>query len=176
MLISRSNHTRTECVCPTRFGSMMRPDSRRWRETWSRRSRGSASTPNFFATPLSSETLPAPAQRQVWCDTLRVGSLDPLTPVLTSPSARKVIHAARQDLEAVYRHPVFDTEIAAACIGLKPQVGYAELVKTLLDVSIPKGQTRTELVERLGHNWNTRPTMSYISATFQPTCPHASAT
>jgi len=81
---------------------------------------------------------------KIWCiDTLRVGSLDPLMPVLTAASARKVIHAARQDLEAVYlttrrvMTPVFDTQIAAGCIGLKPQAGYAELVKTLLDVSIP---------------------------------------
>src|SRR6202795_1141291 len=73
---------------------------------------------------------------QVWyVDTLRVGSLDPLMPALTAAAARKVIHAARQDLEAVYLNskrvmtPVFDTQIAAGCIGLKPQIGYAELVK-----------------------------------------------
>src|SRR5580692_3492830 len=95
------------------------------------------------------------ADGKIWCiDTLRVGSLDPLLPVLTSASARKVIHAARQDLEAVYltarrvMTPVFDTQIAAGCIGLKPQAGYAELVKTLLDVSIPKGQTRTDWSKR----------------------------
>src|SRR5258708_13547589 len=40
---------------------------------------------------------------QIWCvDTLRIGSLDPLMPVLTAAAARKVIHAARQNLEAVY--------------------------------------------------------------------------
>jgi len=96
------------------------------------------------------------AAGQVWLvDTLRVGSLEPLMPSLTAPQARKLIHAARQDLEAVYLaskfvvSPVFDTQIAAACIGLRPQVGYAELVKTLLDVTIPKGQTRTD--------WSMRP-------------------
>jgi ribonuclease D len=92
---------------------------------------------------------------QIWCvDTLRISSLDPLMPVLTAPRARKIIHSARQDLEAVYlstkrvMSPVFDTQIAAGCIGLKPQVGYAELVKTLLDVTIPKGQTRTDWSKR----------------------------
>ncbi len=96
------------------------------------------------------------AAGQVWLvDTLRVGSLEPLMPALTAGHSRKLIHAARQDLEALYltsKHvvsPVFDTQIAAACIGLKPQVGYAELVKTLLDVTIPKGQTRTD--------WSMRP-------------------
>ena len=91
---------------------------------------------------------------RIWCiDTLRIGSLEPLMSALTS-AQRKVIHAARQDLEAVYlttkrvMTPVFDTQIAAGCIGLKPQIGYAELVKTLLDVSIPKGQTRTDWSKR----------------------------
>jgi ribonuclease D len=92
---------------------------------------------------------------RIWCvDTLRIGGLDPLMPALTAAAARKVIHSARQDLEAVYlsakqvMSPVFDTQIAAGCIGLKPQVGYAELVKTLLGVTIPKGQTRTDWSKR----------------------------
>jgi ribonuclease D len=91
----------------------------------------------------------------IWCvDTLRGGGLDSLVPALTAPHTRKVLHAARQDLEAFYLttkrviSPVFDTQIAAGCIGLKPQVGYAELVKTLLDVTIPKGQTRTDWSKR----------------------------
>jgi ribonuclease D len=91
----------------------------------------------------------------IWCvDTLRGGSLEPLVPALTAPQTRKVIHAARQDLEAFYLttkrviSPVFDTQVAAGCIGLKPQVGYAELVNTLLDVTIPKGQTRTDWSKR----------------------------
>jgi ribonuclease D len=92
---------------------------------------------------------------RIWCvDTLRISGLDPLMAALTAAAARKVIHSARQDLEAVYlstkrvMSPVFDTQIAAGCIGLKPQVGYAELVKTLLDVTIPKGQTRTDWSKR----------------------------
>ena len=95
------------------------------------------------------------AAGEIWCiDTLRGGSLEPLVPALTAPGARKVIHAARQDLEAFYLStkrviaPVFDTQIAAGCIGLKPQVGYADLAKTLLDVTIPKGQTRTDWSKR----------------------------
>ncbi len=95
------------------------------------------------------------AASRIWCvDTLRVGGLDALLPILTAPRARKIMHAARQDLEALYLSskrvvsPVFDTQIAAACIGMKPQVGYAELVKTLLDVTIPKGQTRTDWSKR----------------------------
>jgi len=91
----------------------------------------------------------------IWCvDTLRGASLDILVPALTARETRKIIHAARQDLEAFYLttkrviSPVFDTQIAAGCIGMKPQIGYAELVKTLLDVTIPKGQTRTDWSKR----------------------------
>ncbi len=67
------------------------------------------------------------AGSRIWCvDTLKVGGLDALLPILTAPRARKIIHAARQDLEALYLtskrvvSPVFDTQIAAACIGMKP--------------------------------------------------------
>lgn len=95
------------------------------------------------------------AGSNIWCvDTLQGGGLEPLVAALTAARTAKVIHAARQDLEAVYLtakrviSPVFDTQIAAACIGLKPQVGYAELVKTLLDVTVPKGQTRTDWSKR----------------------------
>src|ERR1700733_7705937 len=95
------------------------------------------------------------ADGTIWCvDTLRGGSLEPLVNALTAAQTRKVIHAARQDLEAFYLttkrviSPVFDTQIAAGCIGLKPQVGYAELVKTLLDVTLTKGQTRTDWSKR----------------------------
>ena len=95
------------------------------------------------------------ADGRIWCvDTLRIGNLDALMPALTATGVRKVIHAARQDLEAVYltsrrvMSPVFDTQIAAGCSGLKAQIGYAELVKTLLDVTVPKGQTRTDWSKR----------------------------
>jgi ribonuclease D len=95
------------------------------------------------------------ADGDIWCvDTLRGGSLEPLVAVLTAATTSKIIHAARQDLEAFYLtarrviSPVFDTQIAAGCIGLKPQVGYAELVKTLLDVTLSKGQTRTDWSKR----------------------------
>ncbi|MFI4891351.1 MAG: ribonuclease D [Steroidobacterales bacterium] len=95
------------------------------------------------------------AGNRIWCiDTLR-GDLRALVPVLVAAATQKVIHAARQDLEAIHLHsqcliaPVFDTQIAAGCIGLKPQIGYAELAQALLGVAIAKGQTRTD--------WSRRP-------------------
>ena len=91
---------------------------------------------------------------EIWCvDTLR-GSLDDLVPALTAAHSRKLLHSARQDLEAFYLTtkrviaPVFDTQIAAGCTGFKPQIGYADLVHTLLKVTLPKGQTRTDWSKR----------------------------
>ncbi len=96
------------------------------------------------------------AGERIWCiDTLAGDSLRALVPVLEAAATRKIIHAARQDLEAIYLHsrclvmPVFDTQIAAGCVGLKPQIGYAELAQVLLNVAVPKGQTRSD--------WSRRP-------------------
>jgi ribonuclease D len=64
--------------------------------------------------------------RNIWLiDTLAIKDLAPLLPALTSPSTLKLLHAGRQDLEALYfatgqvARPIFDTQIAAACIGLR---------------------------------------------------------
>jgi len=94
------------------------------------------------------------AGAKIWCiDTLKL-DLKPLVPLLTAAAAPKIIHAARQDLEAFYLTssrvitPVFDTQIAAGCIGLKPQIGYAELASVLIGVTVTKGQTRTDWSKR----------------------------
>ena len=109
----------------------------------------------------------------VWCvDTLRVGGLDALVPALTAAASRKVIHSARQDLEAFYLNakrvisPVFDTQIAAGCIGLKPQIGYAELVKTLWTSRCRRAKPAPtgRSVRSPGNSWNMRPTMCCISS------------
>jgi ribonuclease D len=87
-------------------------------------------------------------------------SLEPLFELLTDRGKLKILHAARQDLEVLLQTdprgphaalavPVFDTQAAAALLGLAPQIGYAELVARRLGNSIDKGQTRT--------NWARRP-------------------
>jgi ribonuclease D len=91
----------------------------------------------------------------IWLiDTLKVKRFAPLLAPLAAAGASKILHAARQDLEALYLltrqvvAPVFDTQVAAGCIGMKAQVGYADLVKALLGVSIGKSQTRTDWARR----------------------------
>ena len=90
----------------------------------------------------------------VLVDPLAIGDLTPLFEVFYNPSITKVFHAARQDLEILYHirgsipQPVFDTQIAAGMLGYDSQTGYANLVKALLGVELPKSQTRTDWKRR----------------------------
>ena len=65
-----------------------------------------------------------------------------------------VVHSARQDIEVVYQLAekmparIFDTQVAAAFLGMQPQIGYAGLVKDLFDVDIPKSHTRADWSQR----------------------------
>ena len=89
-------------------------------------------------------------------DTLALERLDPLLDLLLDPATVKVLHAARQDLEIFYDitggnvpGPVFDTQLAATLAGFGDQIGYAELVRRLLGITLDKSQARTD--------WSARP-------------------
>lgn len=88
-------------------------------------------------------------------DTLAGLDLAPLFDLLCDPGTLKILHAARQDLEALLVTggrlplPVFDTQVAAGLLGMAPQIGYADLVARQLGHSLDKGQTRTD--------WSRRP-------------------
>jgi ribonuclease D len=88
-------------------------------------------------------------------DPIRLQDLQPLLDVLFDGSILKVLHAARQDLEIFWNDwhqfplPLFDTQPAAALLGFGDQVGYANLVKQVLEVDLPKDQSRTD--------WSIRP-------------------
>lgn len=90
----------------------------------------------------------------VCVDPIAVADLGALAGPLTAGGVVKVMHASRQDLEVLLPavglvRPVFDTQIAAALAGFAAQVGYAELVRRLLGVELPKAHTRTD--------WSRRP-------------------
>ncbi len=67
----------------------------------------------------------------------------------------KVFHAGGQDLEIVHNltgktpHPLFDTQIAAMALGMGEQIGYQNLVETMLKVNLDKGARFTD--------WSRRP-------------------
>lgn len=89
--------------------------------------------------------------------------IDPVTVDLAVPSLQrlllaqdriKVFHAARQDIEVLQgacgRVPraVFDTQIAAAMLGLGDQIGYAALVEIVVGKTLDKAHTRTDWCSR----------------------------
>lgn len=88
-------------------------------------------------------------------DVLAIEDLAPLADLLTDANVLKVFHSAEQDLEVLYQRfdampaPVFDTQVAAALVGLDDQMGYARLIAALLDIDLPKAHTRTD--------WSVRP-------------------
>jgi ribonuclease D len=86
-------------------------------------------------------------------DTLALADLAALRPLMAAGGVRKVLHAARQDLEVLWPAigaltGVYDTQVAAALTGLPPQIGYADLVERLLGVRLHKSQTRTDWTRR----------------------------
>jgi len=92
--------------------------------------------------------------RSVCIDTLALPDLSALRATMSAPSIIKVLHAARQDLEVLAPATgalvgLFDTQVAAALIGLPAQIGYGALVHELLGHNLHKAETRTD--------WSRRP-------------------
>ncbi|MCL2680037.1 MAG: ribonuclease D [Coriobacteriia bacterium] len=81
--------------------------------------------------------------------------LFPLARLWTDSSIVKVFHAGIQDLQILFDacgvavRSYFDTQDAATLIGLPEQIGYAALVKRLLDVDLDKADSFTD--------WSRRP-------------------
>lgn len=87
-------------------------------------------------------------------DPLKIDSWQPLCEVLQHPHTLKVLHACSEDVEVFYRLlqvlPVnlLDTQVAAAFAGKGFSVGYSKLVEELLSVQLPKGETRSDWLQR----------------------------
>jgi ribonuclease D len=87
-------------------------------------------------------------------DPLAIGDLSALDELLQNPAVTKVMHAGSQDMEIFFHRfgrlprAVFDTQIAATLLGLGEQLGYANLVKELLEIDLDKTQSRTDWLRR----------------------------
>ncbi|PPR11514.1 MAG: Ribonuclease D [Proteobacteria bacterium] len=82
--------------------------------------------------------------------------LTALVDFLNNDEILKVFHAGKQDLEIFYRlnnqkpiKNIFDTQIASLALGLGDQIGYANLVKSILNIDLDKSQQVA--------NWQNRP-------------------
>ncbi len=87
-------------------------------------------------------------------DPVAIKDLSPLMTILYDNNIPKVLHSARQDMEIFYYlnqsvpDALFDTQVCAALLGQGEQIGYASLVKQLLNIELDKSQTRTEWLKR----------------------------
>jgi ribonuclease D len=82
--------------------------------------------------------------------------LQPLWELLVdNEEVLKVFHAGGQDLEIVHNmtgktpHPLFDTQVAAMALGFGEQVGYSNLIESMLGHTLDKGARFTD--------WSRRP-------------------
>lgn len=87
-------------------------------------------------------------------DPLVITHLEPLKALLLNDKVTKVLHSCSEDLEmfdkwlGLIPSPLFDTQIAAAFAGLGYGLGYANLVKAVLGIEIPKNETRSDWLAR----------------------------
>ncbi|WP_178114736.1 ribonuclease D [Pseudomonas saliphila] len=87
-------------------------------------------------------------------DPLAITDWAPLVDLLAAPGVIKVFHSCSEDLE-VFHHlcgvvpqPLFDTQLAAAYLGMDFSMGYSRLVKALLDLDLAKDETRSDWLQR----------------------------
>jgi len=87
-------------------------------------------------------------------DPLQLDDVSALRAFLTDPSQTKLIHSASEDLE-VFSHwlgvlpaPLFDTQRAAALLGLGAGQSYRALVAHFFDIELPKDETQSDWLQR----------------------------
>jgi ribonuclease D len=87
-------------------------------------------------------------------DPLRLVNPAPLAALLSNPAVLKVLHSASEDLEVFQRwlgvlpQPLFDTQRAAALLNIGFGLGYRALVQDICAVDLPKGETRSDWLQR----------------------------
>jgi ribonuclease D len=93
-------------------------------------------------------------QRAYLIDPLLIGDWTPFAELLQDPAVVKVLHACSEDLEVFLRltgslpSPLFDTQLAAGYLNLGFSMGYSRLVQAVLNIELPKGETRSDWLQR----------------------------
>nr|WP_315402957.1 ribonuclease D [uncultured Pseudomonas sp.] len=93
-------------------------------------------------------------QRAFLIDPLLIGDWQPLAELLEDSAVTKVLHACSEDLEVLMRltgslpAPLFDTQLAAGYLNLGFSMGYSRLVQEVLGIELPKGETRSDWLQR----------------------------
>jgi ribonuclease D len=80
--------------------------------------------------------------------------LTPFLDLMTNPAVVKVFHAARQDIEIIWKlcgdtpRPLFDTQVAAMVCGYGDQISYEQLASSLAGAKIDKSSRFTDWSQR----------------------------
>jgi ribonuclease D len=100
--------------------------------------------------------LAGPEEEEALVDPLSPGiDLAPFYQLMANEGVVKVFHAARQDLEIIWKqaqlipHPIFDTQVAAMVCGFGESVSYVNLVKQVTKHDLDKTSRFTD--------WSRRP-------------------
>lgn len=87
-------------------------------------------------------------------DPLTIDNWQPLAEVFEHPLVVKVFHACAEDLEVcrlltgVVPSPLADSQWGAALVGFGGSLGFQKIVKELLNLNLPKEETRSNWLER----------------------------
>lgn len=93
-------------------------------------------------------------ERAYLIDPLQIGNWQPFAALLQDSAVVKVVHACSEDLEVLLRltgslpAPLFDTQLAAGYLNLGFSMGYSRLVQAVLGIELPKGETRSDWLQR----------------------------
>ncbi|WP_296220087.1 ribonuclease D [Pseudomonas sp. UBA2684] len=93
-------------------------------------------------------------ERAYLIDPLLISDWAPFAELLVDPAVVKVLHACSEDLEVFLRltgslpTPLFDTQLAAGYLNLGFSMGYSRLVQAVLAIELPKGETRSDWLQR----------------------------
>lgn len=87
-------------------------------------------------------------------DPLLIDDWSSFAALLEDREVVKVVHACSEDLEVLLRLtgslpvPLFDSQLAAGYLNLGFSMGYSRLVQAVLDIELPKGETRSDWLQR----------------------------
>jgi ribonuclease D len=93
-------------------------------------------------------------ERAYLIDPLLISDWAPFTGLLQDRAVVKVLHACSEDLEVFLRltgslpAPLFDTQLAAGYLNFGFSMGYSRLVQAVLEIELPKGETRSDWLQR----------------------------
>ncbi|TBU93418.1 ribonuclease D [Phytopseudomonas dryadis] len=93
-------------------------------------------------------------ERAYLIDPLLIDDWSAFAELLRDPAVVKVLHACSEDLEVLLRltgslpAPLFDSQLAAGYLNLGFSMGYSRLVQAVLAIELPKGETRSDWLQR----------------------------